>query len=76
MCFAKVSFPRPQRLEAPIRVRIDKCSHAQAWYTGRVGEIVNVEFEDGEGYWAREGGVYNAINVIRKGDATLLPLNN
>lgn len=41
-----------------------------------MGQTILCEFIDGEGYWAREGGVYNCINVIKKEDAELLEQEN
>ncbi len=72
-----ISLPRPPRLDGgPRRVRIDRCSRNGSWYADRIGQTVLCEFIDNDGYWAREGGVYNCINVIRKEDAELLPLQN
>lgn len=72
----RVSLPRPPRLDGGIRkATIHRCSGSY-WYADKIGETVLVEFVDSEGYWAREGGEYNCINVIRKEDATLLPLEN
>lgn len=72
-----IGLPRqPSLSRVPRKVRIDKCSHPRFWYCGKVGETVVSEFQDNDGYWAREGGEYNCINVIRREDATLLPLEN
>lgn len=72
-----ISFPRPHRLGQPLRkAKIERCSDSGYWYADKVGQTVVVEFIDNEGYWSREGGIYNCINVIRKQDATLLPLEN
>lgn len=72
-----ISLPRPPRLDGgPRQVRITQCSDPMYWYQDRVGQTILCEFVDSEGYWAREGGVFNAINVIRPEDATLLPLEN
>jgi hypothetical protein len=43
------------------------------WYENRVGQIITIEREDYEGYWAREGGVYNCINKLVKTDVELIP---
>jgi hypothetical protein len=71
-----VSFPAPFHLGFPLKARIDRCSGGDWWYAGRVGEVISIERETSDGYWAREGGTYNAINIIRKGDVTLLPRDN
>lgn len=72
-----IGIPQPARLDGmPRRVRIDRCSDRSFWYADRIGQIVVVERNDGYGYWAREGGIYNCINVIKHEDATLLPLEN
>lgn len=72
-----ISLPRPPRLDGgPRKARILRCSDRGYWYRDLVGHIVPIEFQDSEGYWAREGGEYNCINVIRKQDADLLPLEN
>ena len=49
-------------------VKIVRCSDPLMWYASRVGEEVTVERVDREGLWAREGGEYNAINIIRFSD--------
>lgn len=72
-----VSLPRPPRLDSgPRKVRIERCTNNGAWYAARIGQVVPIESIDDEGYWGREGGTFNCINVIRKCDATLLPLEN
>lgn len=72
----RVYFPKPQTLSEPRNVRLNCCSISGGWYARLVGQVIAIEFEDSEGYWAREGGQYNCINIIRKADTTLLPLNN
>jgi hypothetical protein len=64
----------------PLTIRIDKCTSPDAWYANRIGQTMPVEhFEvlrhPSQGipedvYWCREGGVYNAINYVRRSDAT------
>ena len=69
--FLKVSLPRPARQPrgaATIRIT----SGAGRWYADRIGEVMAVEFTDNHGYWAREGGTYNAINYVLSGDAEIL----
>lgn len=69
MTFAKIGLPKdPQG-----RIRIKSCQSSSYWYAGLVGQVVPFERVDGYGYWAREGGIYNCINVIKHEDATLLP---
>lgn len=71
-----IGLPRPARLDTcPRKARINSCP-AGWWYESKVGQVVEIEFIDREGYWAREGGTYNCINKIRPEDATLLPLEN
>jgi hypothetical protein len=73
----KVSLPRPPRLDTcPRKAVIERCSNGGYWYRDRIGQTVEIEFIDRDGLWAREGGVYNCINVIQPGDARLLPLEN
>lgn len=73
----RISLPRSPRLDGgPCKVLINQCSSHGAWYQDRVGQTILCEFVDSEGYWAREGGTFNCINVIRPEDATLLPLEN
>ncbi len=62
----------PGRTNGPIRIRVKRCTNPGAWYEERIGEEVVAEFMDSEGYWAREGGIYNCINVLRKEDVTVL----
>lgn len=77
MSFIKVSLPRRPRLDTcPRKAVITGLSRSGMWYRDKVGETVTVELIDDEGYWAREGGTYDAINVIYKQDARLLPLEN
>jgi len=38
------------------------------WYASKVGQDVLIERVDRNGLWAREGGEYNAINIIRFSD--------
>lgn len=72
----KVCLPRRPSLNGgPRKVYVARCSGSY-WYRDLVGQIVLCEFVDGEGYWAREGGVFNCINVIKKEDAELLELEN
>jgi hypothetical protein len=72
----RVSIPRPPRLDTCPRLAvIERCS-GNYWYADKVGQTVEIEFIDDEGYWSREGGYYNCINVIRRSDARLLPLEN
>lgn len=73
----RISLPRPLRLDTcPRKARIDKCSDPSWWYASRVGQVVDIEMIDAEGFWSREGGIYNCINKIKPEDATLLPLQN
>jgi hypothetical protein len=55
----------------PRAVMILRCFDSLAWYAKKIGQTLPIEYEDSCGYWAREGGTYNAINIIRKTDATL-----
>jgi len=72
-----VSFYRKPLLDGmPRKALINQCTNHGAWYQDLVGKIVLIELIDSEGYWGREGGEYNCINVIRVEDATLLPLEN
>jgi len=63
-----------------MKIRIDKCTSPSAWYANRVGEVLPVvRFEANrhpaqgipeDVYWCREGGTYNALNYVRRSDAT------
>ncbi len=76
MSYVHISLPRPPRLDTcPRKAVIERCS-GSFWYRDMVGQTVTVEFIDSEGLWAREGGTYNCINVIRKEDARLVDLEN
>lgn len=46
-------------------VKIEHCSDSLMWYADKVGQEVRVEKVNRDGLWAREGGQYNAINIIR-----------
>ena len=72
-----ISLPRSLRLDGGIRkIKIERCTDFGMWYRDKIGQTILCEFVDREGYWAREGGEYNCINVIRRSDAVLLPLEN
>jgi hypothetical protein len=76
MSFLHISLPRAPRLDTcPRKAVIERCSGTY-WYRDMVGQTITVEFIDSDGLWAREGGTYNCINVIRREDASLLPLEN
>lgn len=49
-------------------VKIERCSDPMMWYASKVGQDVLIERVDRNGLWAREGGEYNAINIIRFSD--------
>lgn len=38
------------------------------WYKNLVGQSIQIEAMDLDGMWAREGGAYNCLNVIRPED--------
>ena len=67
---------------APIKIRINKCSHVSAWYAGRVGTEIEVEKVEvmrhpyqgipEDVYWVRTGDRWNTINYVLKSDATEL----
>lgn len=72
----RISLPSPARLDGgPRKVRVLGCPRSY-WYRNLVGQVVLCEFVDSEGCWAREGGVYNCINIIRWEDVELLELEN
>lgn len=50
-------------------ILVKRCTSPGAWYERLVGQEVECEFVDHEGYWAREGGIYNCINKIKLEDA-------
>lgn len=73
----KVCLPRRPSLNGgPRKVYIARCSSPSYWYKNLVGQTILCEFIDREGYWAREGGIFNCINVIKREDAKLLDLEN
>jgi len=49
-------------------VKIERCSDPMMWYATKVGQDILIERVDRDGLWAREGGAYNAINIIRFSD--------
>ena len=49
-------------------VKIERCSDPMMWYASKVGQDILIERVDREGLWAREGGEYNAINIVRFAD--------
>ncbi len=62
-----------------MKIKILKSDHPLVWYSTRVGEIFDVEgvyktFNqwDTSGVWVREGGTYNARNVVYNGDYTVI----
>lgn len=73
----RISTPRSPRVDGfPCWAVIERCTLSGAWYEKRVGHNILIESVDSGGYWAREGGEYNAINIIRHSDARLLPFEN
>ena len=46
-------------------VIIRKCPDRMMWYSKRIGHGFTIERVDCDGLWTREGGQYNAINLIR-----------
>ena len=42
------------------------------WYSNRIGEVFDVEYITSEGYWCREGGFWNCLNVVRVVDCEVL----
>lgn len=66
-----------------MKIRINKCTDARAWYANRVGQTLAVERveinrDPSQGipedvYWCREGGTYNCLNYVRASDATEVP---
>ena len=46
-------------------IKIERCTDPMMWYAAKVGQEVKIERVDRDGLWAREGGAYNAINIIR-----------
>lgn len=72
-------FTRLQKRKT-MTIRINKATDPGAWYAAHVGKVLPVERVEinrspSQGipedvYWCREGGTYNAINYVRKSDAT------
>jgi hypothetical protein len=68
-----------------MHIRINKVTDPHAWYAEHVGKVLPVERVEinrrpdqgipEDVYWCREGGTYNAINYVRKSDATELVEN-
>lgn len=58
----------PNLLDTQCRVKILRCKDPQMWYSDRIGQLVPIESLDLDGMWAREGGIYNALNIIRPED--------
>lgn len=46
-------------------VTVRECPDHMMWYSKRIGHDFTIERVDRDGLWAREGGQYNAINLIR-----------
>ena len=55
-------------LDDQLRVKILRCSDPSMWYKNLVGQSIQIEAMDLDGMWAREGGAYNCLNVIRPED--------
>jgi hypothetical protein len=55
-----------------MKIKVLKCSNSLLWYAKHIGEDFNVEFIDDTAYWSRErDGQFNALNWIKKEDATI-----
>lgn len=65
-----------------MQILILKSTSPSSWYANRIGEVLPVvRFEKNnhpaqgipeDVFWCREGGEYNALNYVRKSDATLI----
>jgi hypothetical protein len=60
----------------PREARVLRCSISGGWYRKHIGKLILIERGDHQGFWAREGGQYNAINIVRREDVFLTPLPN
>lgn len=54
-----------------VKIKVLKCNDHLLWYAKRIGEEFKIEFIEDKAYWAREGGQFNALNWIKKEDATI-----
>ncbi len=54
-----------------MKIKVLKCNDSLLWYSKRIGEEFEVHFIDDKAYWSREGGQFNALNWIKKEDATI-----
>lgn len=55
-----------------MKVRIVSCKDSLFWYSKKIGEIIEIERETIDWYWAREGGSFNCLNIVDKNDVKLL----
>lgn len=52
--------------------KIIKCSDPLYWYNSLIGQIVHIERETVDHYWAREGGNWNCLNILYKEDVEII----
>lgn len=55
-----------------MKVKIIKCSDNMMWYRDKVGQVIQVERETVDWYWAREGGSFNCLNIVDKADVEIV----
>ena len=53
-------------------IKITKSKNWLMWYNLRVGEEFTVVSEDPDCYWCREGGEWNALNMVYKEDCEIV----
>lgn len=59
-----------------MQIKIVRKPILRMWYSDRQGEVFNVEYVTEQGYWCREGGTWNCLNVVNKDDAEVYNTEN
>lgn len=55
-----------------MKARIISCKDNLFWYSKKIGEIIEIERETFDWYWAREGGSFNCLNIVDKADVEII----
>jgi hypothetical protein len=67
MIQTKHMFWRGQIAKNPedLSIWVARCADKSMWYAKRIPCHIKIEKVDREGLWVREGGQYNALNVVK-----------
>lgn len=55
-----------------MKAKIISCKDSLFWYSKKIGEIIEIERETPDWYWAREGDSFNCLNIVDKADVEIV----